>query len=136
MAGAKTPRQLAQQQASHPIVSAILDATDLEYEDVDVPEWGVKVRVRCLDGQGRDAYEASLFALKQAGDSAQMEAKFGNRRARLLERCLYDPDTDERLPITAEQLSRKSGAVLDRLSEVALRLSGMTARGRRDVEGN
>ena len=136
MAGAKTTRQYRERQQSHPIVSSILDAADIEYEDVDVPEWGVKVRVRGMDGEGRDAYEASLFALRQAGDSAQMEAKFGNRRARLLVRCLYDPDTDERLPISAEQLSRKSGAVLDRLSEVALRLSGMTARGRRDVEGN
>jgi hypothetical protein len=38
---------------------AILQAPDLQGEDVAVPEWGGTVRVRGLSGAQRDAYEAS-----------------------------------------------------------------------------
>ena len=39
---------------------AILQATDLTFEDVAVPEWGGVVRVRGLTGTERDAFEASV----------------------------------------------------------------------------
>lgn len=116
---------------ANPLAAAILDAEDIPYEDVVVPEWGhIKLRVRGLDGKARDRYEAELFMMRTSGDEMMLDLA-GNRNARLLARCLYDPDTDEPLPLTEEDLGKKSGNVVRRLAEIAVELSGL---GRKAAE--
>jgi len=39
---------------------AILEAQDLQHEEVYIPEWGGSVRVRTLTGAERDAFEQSI----------------------------------------------------------------------------
>ena len=60
----------------------ILGAADLEHRDVAVPEWGGTVRVRCMTGEERDAYESALYN----GDKVNLD----NVRARLLVLTVID----------------------------------------------
>lgn len=136
--GPKTVSQARAAARNNPLVASILDAEDIPHQDEEVPEWGgVTLRIRGMDGATRNWYEQQLWAIrgKAESDEVSIDPK-GSRHAQLLSRCLYDPDTGERLPITADQLAAKSGSVLSRLAEIALGLSGMGRRAVEDAEGN
>jgi hypothetical protein len=107
----------------------ILQAVDLKTEIVDVPEWGGSVVVTELMAHDRDAYEQSMWNDRGNG---RMVSNRDNVRARLVVRSLVSPDgqrlfADEE----ADALGAKSAAVIDRLFDVAARLSGMDEK---DVE--
>ena len=113
---------------------AILQAKDLPYEDVAVPEWGGKVRVRALTGAERDRFEASI--VEQRG-KAGPRLNTANIRAKLVALCCVDEQgnrlfSDE----DAELLGRKSAAALNRVFEVAQRLSGLTQADMEELEKN
>ena len=112
---------------------AILASHDLPYEDAEVPEWGGKVRVRVLTGAELDKYHGSLFTVK-GKDVVQDRENF---RTKLLVKCLID-DKGNRLfnDKELEDLAGKSGAVLQRLYEIASRLNGMTAEEAEVLEKN
>lgn len=114
----------------------ILAADDIPHEDVEVPEWGVTVRIKGLSGTDRDAYEAKAIALKNQGQD--VELRLADFRAKMLIKCLCDPDTGDRLfgDKEASQLGRKHGAVLDRLHDIAMRLSGMGRHAKEAAKGN
>ena len=101
----------------------ILGAEDLGTEIVDVAEWGGSVTVRGMTGKERDAFEASI--LERRGK--RMVPNTANVRAKLVARCCLD-ENGTRLftDADAEALGAKSGAAIDRVYEVAARLSGMT----------
>lgn len=114
----------------------ILAADDIPSEDVPVPEWGVTVQVRGLSGADRDAYEARMAAARQSGGN--LETAMRNFRSRFLVKCLYDPSSGERVfaDDDANRLGKKAGAVVDRLFDVARRLSGMDDGAVEAAEGN
>ena len=99
---------------------AILAASDMEYEIVDVPEWGGQVRVRSLTGTERDAFESSM--LEGSGKNQKISTK--DIRAKLCARTIVDME-DKRLFNDGEiaKLGAKSAAALDRVYTVASRLS-------------
>jgi hypothetical protein len=102
---------------------AILQADDLEYEELEVPEWGGTVRIRALSGKERDAYEASMR--QQRGK--EFIANLANIRAKLVVKCVVGEDgerlfTDQDAPAVGE----KSAAALDRIFEVCARLSRLS----------
>lgn len=99
---------------------AILGADDLEYEELDVPEWGGTVRVRSLSGAERDAYEASMRLQR----GKEFIANMANIRAKLVAKCVVD-ENGERIftDNDAPALGEKSASALDRIFEVAARLS-------------
>lgn len=103
--------------------SAILEADDLTTEDVEVPEWGGSVRIRALTGVERDRLEASMLG-KNGQASA---AKMANFRARIVATCMVDENGDSVFG-TADvvALGAKSAAALERVSEAAQRLSGLS----------
>jgi hypothetical protein len=141
MAAAKTVGQARQRALSDPLVAAIVGADDIRHEDIDVPEWGgVKLRVRGLDGATRDWYEGRMYAIRAAQRNghqiADVEIKMANYRSEFVRRCLFNPDTDEPVPITAEQLGAKSSRVVGRLFDLANRLSGMDDDAVEEAEGN
>lgn len=112
--------------------SAILAAVDSETEAVDVPEWGDKVYVRSLTGKELDDYTNGLR--KQVGNQTVMQP---NQHAKLLVRALVDENgvrlfTDR----DVEELGKKNAKVLDRLWDVAARLSGLTDEEQEAIEGN
>lgn len=101
----------------------ILQAEDLVYEDVEVPEWGGTVRVRGLTGAERDQFEASIVSLN--GRQSKVDTR--NVRAKLAALTIIDEDgkrlfTDQ----DVRQLGLKSAAALDRVFDVAQRLSGLS----------
>ena len=101
----------------------ILNAQDIQTEEVSVPEWGGTVLVRALDGEERDALEASMIQGK--GKNAQVNLK--NLRAKLAARSMVD-ENGKRLFEDGDipALAKKSAAALNRVYEVAQRLSGIT----------
>ena len=106
----------------------ILEAEDLGSEVVPVPEWGGSVLVRGLTGRERDMFEASIVRIQGGSHKGlPVQASLENIRARLVAMCVIDEDGcrlfDDR---DVRALGEKSGSVLDRLFDVARRLSGMT----------
>ena len=117
---------------------AILAASDIETEDVAVPEWGGSVRVRGMSGKERSEFELSLQEpLKQ---SKGAERRYGPKtqtnirtiREKLCMWCIVDAHgqrlfSDDDLGAIAD----KSAAALERVVDAAMRLSGMNEE---DVE--
>jgi hypothetical protein len=111
---------------------AILHADDIEYEDVDVPEWNGAVRVRALTGTERDAYEASMS--QQRGKN--YVRNLANIRAKLVVKTVVD-EQGERVfsDQDANALGKKSASALDRIFEVAARLSRLSDEDVEELAG-
>lgn len=99
----------------------ILEADDIKTEVVNVPEWGGDVIVRGLSGVERDAWEISVSM-----ENGKQTRSPRNIRAQLVVRAVVD-DQEKKLfkPMDAEALGKKSGKALDRVYEVAAKLSGI-----------
>jgi hypothetical protein len=112
---------------------AILAAATLRTEEVDVAEWGGVVLVRELRGRERDEWEASLAV--QRGRA--MVPDVANMRAKLVARCIVNGDLE---PVFSQQdvaaLGELSAAALDRVFEVASRLSGLSEADLEEMTGN
>lgn len=105
----------------------ILAAEDRQVEEVSAPEWGGIVRVQAISAMDRDRYEQRVSGMKD----------WGGIRATLCVQCIVDDEgnrifTDDDI----EALSQKSGAVIDRVFEVARRLNGMTDEDIQEMEKN
>ncbi len=102
---------------------AILQAQDLPAEQVPVPEWGGEVLVRGLTGAERDNFEQSIA--EQKGKNVKMNLQ--NVRAKLVALTVVDEDGNRLFSDKdAEVLGRKSAVALNRVFEVAQKLSGLT----------
>jgi hypothetical protein len=112
---------------------AILAAQDIKTELVHVPEWGGDVMVRGMTGSQRDEFEASIVEMH--GQTQTMH--FEGIRAKLCSLCLVDEDgrrmfdSDE-----VDDLGTKSAQALQRIFEVAQRLSGLTPSDVEDLAKN
>ena len=111
----------------------VLGAQDLEFEVVEVPEWGGKVRVRGLTGTERDAFESSL--VKTAGKIQKVDT--ANIRAKLCGLTMVDAEgtrlfSDKDVTL----LGQKSAAALDRVYAVASRLSKISKEDVEELSGN
>src|SRR5437879_418428 len=96
----------------------------LKRETVAVPEWGGEVLVQELTAADRDAFEASCVIKK----GKSIDTNLVNLRAKLVARSIIDATTGERVfaDTDAEQLGQLSAAAVNRLFEVAQRLSGLS----------
>lgn len=114
---------------------AILTSPDIKTEIVEVPEWGGSVCVKALTGTERDAYETSLIRINKDGSR---QARWDNIRAKLCAFAICDPETKAALfsPGDIEILGTKSASALDRVFDVAQRLSGMGAQDVAVLMGN
>ena len=103
---------------------AILAADDMLSEIVTVPEWGGgTIIVRGLTGEERDEFEASCIR----GKGRKTEVNWRNARAKLVVRSCYLPDGSRLFEEEdAPKLGKKGAAALNRVYEVAARLSGLT----------
>ena len=106
----------------------ILAAEDLDFEEVEIKEWGGKVRLRCMTGTERDAFESAIYKIK--GD--KVEANRENFRSELLSRVLCNKDNKLLFnPREVKALGGKSGRVIDRLFDIAQKINGI---GQSDIE--
>lgn len=111
----------------------ILAVDDLDVREVKVPEWNQIVWIKALSGKERDAYEQSLVQLR--GD--EPIPNMGNLRAKLVARALADEDgkrvfTDQDI----NALGGKSAVVLDRLFDIAAKMSGLNRDDVDELAGN
>ena len=113
--------------------AAILAAPDITTEDVDIPEWGGTVRVRGLTASQRDQFESE--SLKGKGGNVSMNLL--NIRARLVALSVVDDDNN---PLFTDRdvhvLGGKSASAVDRIFDVATRLSGIGASDVEDLAKN
>jgi hypothetical protein len=113
----------------------ILSADDLKQVEVVVPEWGsgATVLVCTMTGTERDAYEASI--IDTSGEDAQVNRV--NARAKLLVQTIIG---DDGARLFREEdiaaLGGKSGAALDRVYEIALRLNKITEKDAEELGKN
>ena len=111
----------------------ILKADDIRTETVPVPEWGGDVLVRGLSGRERDTFEASM--LVERGGRMEMDPR--NARARLATMCVVGEDGK---PLFTRDdmgaLGEKSAAALNRVFDVASRLSGLGESDMKELQGN
>lgn len=109
----------------------ILAADDAKFGEVDVPEWGGKVRIRTLTGTERDlvdeyrqeAYEKSKkkFGIRAALCSMAICDENG--------KCVFSPQD-------LEALGRKNYDALNRVFEAAWALNGMGEQAIEDAAKN
>jgi hypothetical protein len=104
----------------------ILQASDLQRETVAVPEWGGEVVVRSMTGNERDQYEAGMIELRQSGKKTSYSVRLEKARARLCSLTICD-ESGQRLFSEADMdsLGGKNASALDRVFDVAKRLSGL-----------
>ncbi|MFC8442663.1 hypothetical protein ACFUJT_31450 [Streptomyces griseoincarnatus] len=112
----------------------ITSADDRKWEDVPVPEWGGTVRLVGMSGTERNAYQSSLVVLGPNGKPQRMN--MADQLAKLVGKCLVD-ENFERLFSDKEikALGAKNGAVLERLGQIAQRLSGLRKEDVEAAEG-
>ncbi len=112
----------------------IVKTRELKTERVFVPEWDGEVIVRELSARERDDFEASLVETTKKGKTV---VNTSNMRARLVVACVVDESGQPIFyPTDVELLGAQSAAAVDRVFEVARRLSGMTAEDIEDLEKN
>ncbi len=106
----------------------ILAAEDIGRELVAIPEWGGEVWVYGMTAAERDHLERSLVQTKGKEVQTNME----NIRAKMAAISIRDED-GKRIFSESDihELGRKSAAALDRIFDVAQRLSGVS---KQDVE--
>lgn len=111
----------------------IFRASDIVTEWVSVPEWGGGLYVRGMTAGERDALEASLLTEKGKRNMDRL-AQF---RSRVLLLCCVD-DAGRRIfqPTDIQAISKKSMVAVERVLNVAQRLSGMTEEDVDQLTGN
>lgn len=105
----------------------IMAAPDIKSECVSVPEWGGDVMVYGMSGNERDEYESSIVEVSGSGKTQTQTLRMQRVRAKLCSLTIRDEDgrrmfDDDEL----DALGGKSSQALQRIFEVAQRLSGLT----------
>ena len=96
----------------------ILSASDIEYKEIDVPEWGGTVRIASMNGADREVFETVW--INQAGEETTQI------RATLVALSIVDENGDRLFsPEDIEALGKKSCKALSRVFEVAQKLNGI-----------
>ena len=115
--------------------NAILEVQDRSFEDVEVKEWNGTVRIAGLSGEAAMKFSEKMVELD--GKGRVKSVKMGNFMAELLAMTIVN---DQFKPVFDENdiqaLGKKSAAVLKRLSDVAMLLSGLGETALEDAEKN
>lgn len=111
----------------------IKSVSDLETQDIEVPEWGGTVRLKSLTGAERDRFEASVVQGQGRNTTVNMQ----NLRAKLVAQSAIGEDGK---PLFTEEdvkwLGEKSAKALNRLFNAAQQLSGLSESDVKELAGN
>ena len=112
----------------------ILKAEDNAPEELEIPEWGGSVLVRGMSGRERDAFEVSM---RDQRSGQRIPGALNNIRAKVVARCIVDDDGDRVFSDSdIAALGEKSAAAIDRIFDVASRLSGLSEADEREMAEN
>jgi len=121
----------------------ILEVNDRLYRDVEVPEWtsigsGERALVRISGLTAKAASDFSTRLVSMDGKGNVKELKLDNFLSELLVLTIVDPESFEPLfsKDDIEALGKKSAAVMKRLGDVAMELSGLNEKAVQDAEKN
>jgi hypothetical protein len=97
----------------------IIAVDDLQREIVKIDQWNLEVEVRGMSGAARAAI------VQDAADN-NGSVNFQKMLPEIVSQCVYDPETGEQVfgPNDKDLIMSKSGAALEKISSVAMRLSG------------
>lgn len=113
----------------------ILEAQDLKFEDVAVPEWGGMVRVAGLNAKEASVFSSKLVSVDSKGGIKEL--KMDNFMAELLVHTLVD---EQFKPLfnedDIEALGKKSAAIMKQLSDIAMKLSGLSDQSLKEATKN
>lgn len=99
----------------------ILQADDLPFEDVEVPEWRGTVRVRAMTASERDRWEAMTYLDSKGNVTTPQDI-----RAKLVAFCCVDEEGNRLFTEDdIASLAKKSARAMNRLWAVASRLSAV-----------
>jgi len=103
---------------------SIFAAEDISTELVEVPEWGVTVEVRGMNGADRSRI------LETASSSQDGTISIGVMYAETVIASSYDPETGERIFNSSDldALMAKSASAIDRIATVGMGLSAMDGK--------
>lgn len=108
---------------------AILNVKDTHQEVVHVEEWGGHVCIRAMSGAERDDFRAAI-----EGKDTSLVGQF---EAPLLALTLVDEEGKRLFSIDdVEALRAKSAKVLDKLTQIAMRVNGMTEEAQEEAAKN
>jgi len=104
---------------------------DIKIQEVDVPEWGGSVRVKGINGNERDWIESTIYR------TSQEKGYVIDVRSALVAMSVVDEEgnrvfTEEDI----EWLGEKSAIALNRIADVARKMSGMGVGGEVEAEKN
>lgn len=115
----------------------ILNASDIAYEFVQVPEWSngrtATVRIKAMTGSERDRWEASLMK----GTGKNRDVNMEDARAKLAALTIVDMEGTPIFTLAdVKALGKRSAAALDRVYEVSARLSKISKEDVDELVGN
>lgn len=115
-------------------------AVDRKWEDVPVPEWGEDAEVRLMSLSAADRGYIEAGSVVANGQNPQLKVEsLKVYREKLVGMSMVD-ENFERIytnkEITAGELGRKDGAVIERLAAKVQELSGMGRFAVKEAEGN
>lgn len=97
--------------------ASILAADDRPSVELDVPEWGGRVRISAMSALQRDRYEMLLVDSKSNGTNVSI-------RAALCASCIVDEQGQSLFAADdVAALEQKSGAALGRVFDAAMKLN-------------
>lgn len=106
---------------------AILSASDLRTEYVDVPEWGGQVLIRVFSGAQRDRLDA--FIHRSIDDRGKLKDPSGMRTLVCVLACCNVDGSPLFKPEDVDALKAKSSAALGRIFDAASKLNGLNDGG-------
>lgn len=115
----------------------IQNAQDFKKESVEVPEWGGTVYIRTMTAGHFDAYQIRAMESRGVDDALNPQA-IRDARVILISYTLCDAsgdllfDDEEGIEI----LRQKDGLVIDRLSEKAMAINGLSEAAIEDAKKN
>lgn len=97
----------------------IIAVDDTQRELVKIDEWGVEVEIRGMSGAAR-----ASISQDAANNNGNVDMK--RMMPEIVVQCVFDPETGEQVFDSADKdaVMGKSGAALDKIVAVAMRLSG------------
>lgn len=109
---------------------SILEADDIPHEMLKIPEWGVEVEVRGMNG-----LERAGFLRRATGDDG--EVAYERFYPELVIATVFDESGQKVFePADRDAINAKSGAALERIASVAQRLSGLGSVDLEEAKGN
>jgi hypothetical protein len=112
----------------------ILEASDLTFEEVQVPEWNGAVKVRTMTGTDRDLWEQSMVEV--AADGSR-KPDMTNMRAKLVALTVVDDDGNLVFSMAdVPMIARKAASALERVFDVAQRINGLGTKAEDDAVKN